>query len=243
MQKEEKTLQEIKGVGDKLSEKILKHVGGEENLKKIVKNLDIEQIANIEGISQRKAIEIMNQLLDKPTDEFIKSERAYQLYEDIIEKILSYSNTKYSKNRILLLSPSKNKESIESQIEFVINAKNTVSQLPLIKLKGLMANLEEIKKTKPDYDPSKAILVESEEDNAHLTELGFHQYYPIITASDSPLLQDELMNYELIFYVYSQGVLDFGDLPNLIMIHIEEEEYEIVPEKIINFFMKNKNLF
>ena len=218
-------------------------LGGEEELQKIVDNVDVEKIANIEGISQRKAIEIMNQLLNNPTYEFIKSERAMELYEDIINKILSYSNTTYSKNRILLLSPTKDIDKINSQLDFVMDAKKHVSQLPIIKLRGLMKNLKEVEEAKPEYDPSKAILVEREEDNSYLTDLGLNQYYPIITASDSPLLQEEMMNYDLVFYVYSQGILDFEGMPNLVMINIEENDYEIVPEKIINFFIQNKDLF
>ena len=55
-----------------------------------------------------------------------------EIYEDIINKILAYSNTSYSKNRILLLSPSKDIEKIEKQIIFVMDAKKQVSQLPII---------------------------------------------------------------------------------------------------------------
>ena len=243
MQKERITLQNIKGIGDKISEKIIKSVGGEEELQKIVEDVDVERIINIDGISQRKAIDIMNQLLNNPKDEFIKSDRAMELYEDIINKILAYSNTKYSKNRILLLSPSKDIEKINSQRDFVMDAKQHVSQLPIIKLRGLMKNLKEVEEVKAEYNPSKAILVESDEDNSYLTDLGLNQYYPIITASDSPLLREELMNYDLVFYVYSQGILDFEGMPNLVMINIEDNDYEIVPEKIINFFIQNKDLF
>ncbi len=237
------TLQNIRGVGDKISEKIINRVGGEDELQRIVDNVDVEKIANIEGISQRKAIEIMNQLLNNPEYEFIKSDRAMELYDDIINKILAYSNTSYSKNRILLLSPSKDIDKINSRLDFVMNAKEHVSQLPIIKLRGLMKNLKEVEEAKPEYDPSKAIIVESEEDNSYLTDLGLNQYYPIITASDSPLLKEEMMNYDLVFYVYSQGILDFEGMPNLIMINIEENDYEIIPEKIINFFIQNKDLF
>lgn len=70
-----------------------------------------------------------------------------------------------------------------------MSAKEHVSQLPIIKLRGLMKNLKEVEEAKPEYDPSKAILVESEEDNSYLTDLGLNQYYPIITASDSPCLK------------------------------------------------------
>ena len=243
MKGERITLQDIKGIGDKISEKIINSVGGEEELQLIVDNVDVEKIANIDGISRRKAIEIMNQLLNNPEYEFMKSDRAIELYDDIINKILSYSNTSYSKNRILLLSPSKDIKRINSQLDFVMKAKEHVSKLPIIKLRGLMRNLKEVEEVKAEYDPSKVILVETDEDNSYLTDLGLNQYYPILTASDSPLLQEELMNYDLVFYVYSQGVLDFEGIPNLIMINIEENDYEIVPEKIIDFFIQNKDLF
>ena len=107
MEGELHTLQDIKGIGDKLSEKIIRSVGGEEELQKIIENVDVEKIIAIEGISQRKAISIMNQLLNNQNYDFIKSDRAMEIYEDIINKILAYSNTSYSKIRILLLSPSK----------------------------------------------------------------------------------------------------------------------------------------
>ena len=243
MKGERITLQDIKGIGDKISEKIINSVGGEEELQLIVDNVDVEKIANIDGISRRKAIEIMNQLLNNPEYEFMKSDRAIELYDDIINKILSYSNTSYSKNRTLLLSPSKDINRINSQLDFVMKAKEHVSKLPIIKLRGLMRNLKEVEEVKAEYDPSKVILVETDEDNSYLTDLGLNQYYPILTASDSPLLQEELMNYDLVFYVYSQGVLDFEGMPNLIMINIEENDYEIVPEKIIDFFIQNKDLF
>ncbi len=243
MQGETITLQNIKGIGDKISEKIINSVGGEEELQKIVENVDVEKIANVEGISRRKAIEIMNQLLNNPDYEFIKSDRAMELYEDIINKILAYSNTSYSKNRILLLSPSKDLKKINSNLDFVMSAKEHVSQLPIIKLRGLMKNLKEVEEVKAEYDPSKVILVETDEDNSYLTDLGLNQYYPILTANDSPLLQEELMNYDLVFYVYSQGILDFEGMPNLIMINIDDNDYEIVPEKIIDFFIQNKDLF
>lgn len=236
-------LEDIKGIGEKLSNKILKEVGGEEELYKIVDNLELEKITSIDGISQRKAIEIMNQLLGNPKQEFLKSDKAVQIYEDIIQKILAYSNTEYSQNRILLLSPIKDQEKIEKNIEFIMNAKEKVSNLPIIKLKGLMKNLHKPIKSKAHYDASKIIIVENDEDNEYLTELGLNQYYPIITATNSPALAEEIRNYELIFYVYSEGILDFGELPNVIMISREASKEEIVPDIILDYFNLNRELF
>jgi len=237
-----RNLHEISGVGDKLSEKILNAIGGKEDLEKIIKNLDLERLIAIDGISQRKAIEIMNQLLGNPSQQFLKSERAHQLYEEIIQKIADYSNTKYSENRILLLSPSKDKVAIENQMDFVMKAKEKVSKLPIIKLRGLMKNLHSPLKIKPEYDPSKAILVESDEDNDYLMELGLNQYFPIINAS-SAMFEEEVRTYELIYYVYSEGFIDVSEMNNSIMISKEAPEHEIVPELILDYFNKNAELF
>jgi len=235
-------LHDIDGIGDKLSEKILKSVGGKEELEKIVENLDLESLIAIEGISQRKAIEIMNQLLGNPAQEFIKSERAQELYEEIIQKIVDYSNTKYAENRILLLAPSKDETAIKDKVDFVIMAKEKVSKLPIIKLRGLMKNLHLPLKIKPEYDPSKAILVESDEDSDYLMELGLNQYFPIINAS-SAMFEEEVRTYELIYYVYTEGFIDVSEMNNSIMISKEAPEHEIVPEIILDYFNKNADLF
>ncbi|MDR2623790.1 MAG: endonuclease MutS2 [Methanobrevibacter sp.] len=234
-------LKNIKGVGEKLSNKIVEHVDGESNLEKIVKNLDLDKISSIEGISQRKAIEIFNQLLGNPAQKFLKSEKAFQLYEEVIEKILDYSNTKYAENRILLMSPSKNRKAIEERLKFVTKAKEKVSKLPIIKLRGLMRNLQLPAEVKPSYDPSKAILVESHEDFDHLLELGLNNHYPILVLSED--VEEELKSYETIFYVYSQGYLDVDYDDNLIMISKDSPAHEIVPDIILNYFNVNQDLF
>ncbi|KZX11018.1 endonuclease MutS2 [Methanobrevibacter filiformis] len=236
-------LKNIKGVGEKLSSKIVQHVGGEKELNRIIKELDLEKISSIEGISQKKSIEIMNQLLGNPAQKFLKSDRAIQLYDEIIEKILSYSNTKYSENRILLLAPSKNIKAIKKQLSFVMNAKEAVSKLPISKLQKLMKNLHEPQEVRPKFDASKAILVESPEDYDYLLDLKLNQYYPIITLSESMMIEEELQNYELIIYVYTQGFLEVDDSNNLVMINKDSPVHEIVPEIILDYFNHNKKLF
>jgi len=104
----------IKGIGDKLADKILKGLGGEEELTKLVENREVDRLARIDGISQRKAIEIISNLLGNPLPHFLKGEGARRSYEDIIDKILSYANTQYSRNRILLLYPRKDPKWIKN---------------------------------------------------------------------------------------------------------------------------------
>ena len=78
-------LQNIKGIGDKLSQKIIDELGGEDELNRVIEDLDLERLIQIDGISQRKAIEIMNQLIGNPAQKFLKSERAIQLAREVCQ--------------------------------------------------------------------------------------------------------------------------------------------------------------
>ena len=236
-------LKHVTGIGDKLSEKILDNVGGEENLTQIIKNKDLDKLSSIEGISQRKAIKIMNALLGNPQEKFLKNERAIVLYDDIINKILELSNTDYSRNRIRLLAPTTNVENINKHLDFVMDAKDFVNSLPINTLRGHMKKLHESEDVKSSFDSSKLIIVESYEDRDYLVKLGLNKYYSISVADNSLSFQEEIYGYELVYYVYREGFIDFGDMSNLLMVSIDSPIYEIVPDIIIDYFKVNKELY
>ncbi|MBC7118449.1 MAG: endonuclease MutS2, partial [Methanobacteriaceae archaeon] len=157
-------LKKIKGIGDKLADKILEGLGGEEELTRLVENREVDRLTQIDGISQRKAIEIINSLLGDPTPHFLKGEGAQRLYEDIIDKILPYANTQYSHNRILLLHPRKDPEWIKKHIQMVIDSKKTVQKLPIKQIRKPLKKIKTPKEPKPKFNPARAILTEKEEE-------------------------------------------------------------------------------
>jgi DNA mismatch repair protein, MutS family len=111
-------LKDIKGIGNRMADKIISSFGGEEEFTRAVENFEVDRITSIDGISQHKAVEIVNSVLGNPTEDFLKTERAVQIYEDLTRKILDFASTSYAKNRILLMSPTKNKEIIMKNLGF-----------------------------------------------------------------------------------------------------------------------------
>jgi len=53
-------LREIKGIGDKLASKIINHFGSQEEFLRAASNYEVYQLASMDGISQRRAVEILN---------------------------------------------------------------------------------------------------------------------------------------------------------------------------------------
>ena len=238
MKEDKWDIRNIRGVGDRLFDKIMFNFGGEEEFLNAVKNFEVDRISSIEGVSQRRAIEIVNMVLGNPTEEFLKTDRALEIYDDIIEKILQFASTQYGKNRILLLSPSRNELSIKENIDFVMKAKETVGELPINEIKKLLIKINTTSSIKPKYNPSQAILVESMEDYHRLIDLKLNSYCPIITIDDLESLDD----FEFIVYVYGEGVIELEDAFNVTMVNHDSQDFEIVPDVVLDYFKENYDL-
>lgn len=238
MRKGKGDIRDIRGVGDRLFEKIMAHFGGEEEFLEAVENYEVDRIAGIEGVSQRRAIEIVDVVLGNPREEYLKTERALQIYDDILEKILQFANTQYAKNRILLLGPIKDHKRIKGNVEMVMQAKETVSNLPLNEMKQLLRKINPVTTSKPKYNPSHAILCESKEDYHGLIDLGLNRYLPLITTEEVQGLDE----FEFIVYVYSEGLIELDNASNVTMVNQGAADYEIVPDVVLSYFKDNYTL-
>jgi len=228
-------LREIKGIGDKLASRIINHFGSQEEFLRAANNYEVYRLASMDGISQRRAVEIINTVLGNPTEEFLKTERSVQIYEEIIQYIIQYASTDYARNRVLLLSPGKDPHDIEKNLEMVMEAKERVSQLPIDDLKNLLKNVDFTKTSKPKYDTSKAILVESREDYTSLMDRGLNQHAQILSINEVGSLDE----FELVVYVYREGVLELEETSNLTMVNGDVEDFEIVPEIVLSYYNDN----
>ena len=231
-------LRDIKGIGDKLASKIINHFGSQDEFLQAASNYDVYQLASMEGVSQRRAVEIINAVLGNPTEGFLKTERAVQIYEEIIQCIVQYANTEYAKNRVLLMSPGKNPEIIQENLKMVMEAKEKVASLPRDDLKTLFKNVNFSKTSKPKYDTSKAILVESREDYTSLMDRELNQHAQILNIQEVGSLDE----FELVVYVYRDGVLELDDAPNLAMVNCDAEDLEIIPETVLSYYQENQVL-
>jgi len=231
-------LRDIKGIGDKLATKIINHFGSQDEFLRAASNYEVYRLASMEGVSQRRAVEIINAVLGNPTEEFLKTERAVQIYEEIIQCIVQYANTEYAKNRVLLLSPGKKPETIQENLKMVMEAKEKVASLPRDDLKALFKNVNFSKTSKPKYDTSKAILVESRDDYVSLMDRELNQRAQILNIQEVGSLDE----FELVVYVYRDGVLELDDAPNLAMVNCDAEDLEIIPETVLSYYQENQVL-
>jgi len=229
-------LRNIKGVGERMAQRIEREFGSEDAFLDAALNCEVDRLARIEGISQRRAVEIINEVLGNPGQKFLKTERAIQLYEDIIKKILDHASTDYARNRVLLLSPTKDPGTIQERMSRVMDAKRMVAELPQDEIQKLLIRVNPLEKPRPRVEPGHALLVESKKDYENLLERDLHRYISIITLEEL----ESLHEYELVVYAYNEGFLEIDDAPNLAMVPLDAQDGELVPGKVLAYYQHNQ---
>lgn len=231
-------LRNIKGIGERMAQRIEREFGGEDAFLEAALNYEVDRLARIEGISQRRAVEIINEVLGNPTQKFLKTERAIQLYEDIIKKILEQASSDYAQNRVLLLSPTKDLKKIRERLDRVMEAKEIVGKLPQKDIQKLLKRINHLKNPSPRVEPGQALLVESKKDYETLLERELHRYISIMTLDEL----ESIHEYELVVYAYNDGFLEMDDAPNMAMVPLDAADGELVPGKVLSYYQLNQDI-
>ncbi len=222
-----------------MANKIIQSYNTYDNLIKSVNNYDIDKIMNIQGLSQQKALEIIKYIQEDDEKEYLKTSQAKIIYEDIIKKLLFFTNTTYAHNRILLLTPSNNYDKIQDTQKLIRKTTEDIKSLDLAYIRSLYSDIKPLKKDiTPHFNDAYAIICEDYNDYIQLLGKNFDKYTNVHPIED----QVNLEQYEFIIYLYNQCEIELGDTNNIIMISNTREDYEIQPSIIIEYYKQNKKI-
>lgn len=230
-------IEEIKGVGEKLVKKIIKEYGSYDKFVESIKNYEIDKLMNIQGISQKIALDIIRKIHGNDNNPFLQTKQAQTLYEDIITRILSFANTSYAMTRILLLNPSTDYKKIEKTQQLIQETIAETENLDYDYIRSLYENVTPLQKNiRPKFNDEYAIVCEDYEDYLTLIKKGFDKYCNVFAIEDNQSLDE----YEFIIYLYNQYNIDPGEANNIIAISNTSPDYEIQPNTIIEYYKQNQ---
>lgn len=232
-------IEEIKGVGKKLVDKIIESYGSYDNFIESMENYDIDALLNMPGLSTPKALEIVRYVHGDNIDDFLKTEQSKNVYYDIIDRLLTFSNTDYAKNRIMLLTPTTNYERIGKTNALITDTLNDIKDLDYDYIRQLYSNIRELNEDlRPKFNDEYAIVCEDYEDYMDLIERGFNKYCNVYAIES----QVDFNEYEFIIYVYNNFNAEPGESSNIISVSNKSPDYEIQPNIILEFFKQNKDI-
>lgn len=232
-------IEEIKGVGDKLIRKIIQKYGSYEKFEESIKNYDIEKLMNIQGISQKIALDIIRKIHKNDNNPFLKTEQSEKIYNEIISKILDFANTDYAKTRVLLLSPTTDYTKINQTQDLIKTTLENTENLDYGIIRELYEKIKPLNNDiKPKFDDEYAIVCEDYEDYLSLIQKGFDRYCNIFAIEDHMNLEE----FEFIIYLYNNYNVDPGEANNIVSISNQSPDYEIQPKITLEYYIQNREI-
>ena len=97
---------EIKGIGKAVSEKLVNYFGSEQRALEAIEQLEVNELAQIEGIGENGAIRIIRSAYAVRTDEriedFLRTQDIHAIYENILKLFQQRSWTSLTKAKTLI---------------------------------------------------------------------------------------------------------------------------------------------
>ena len=229
-------LTDLPGVGDALAERLAREFGSADAFFAAARASEVDRIAAVEGISERKAVELVLAVQGRTPADFLRTPRAETLYEDILARIASFTNTAHARNKVALLVPVPPREAKE-RLAFVLDAKKRVGALDRATVAKLLGRLAKPRQPRPKYDSAVCIVVDTDADYEALVKAGVDRHCQVTTAEDGA------PDNEVVIYAYSQGLLDFTGAENVVQVPFSRHVADLVPEAALAYYRENRPIW
>ncbi len=249
-----KNLREIRGIGPSVEEKLKSVFGSEKSILSALRESRIAEISSIEGIGERFALNLCRNLHFQETGEqienFLKTEDSILIYTRVIDIISKFANTMYSRSKLYLYFPLpfSAKEKIKERqkktklsLQFTTMIKK--SPYSFKDFNALFRNLSPLKEQINQLDTASRVVATADKDiyeELATNEIGNH--CEILYIDEIEQISGILEGYDEVLWIGSDIMLD----ENFVNVHTIAESQrndliQIIPEKTLNFFARNKN--
>lgn len=226
----------LPGVGEALAERLEREFGSPGAFLAAARAGEVDRIAAVEGISERKAAELVLAVQGRAPSHFLRTPRAETLYEDILARITAFANTAHARNKIRLLVPLSPPEATE-RLAFAMEAKARVASLDRPSVAKLLGRIARPRQPRPKYDSAVCIVVDTEADYEALVKAGVDRYCQVRAAEDGAPQND------IVVYAYSQGSLDLSGAQNVVQVPFSRHVADLVPDAALAYFRENRPIW
>ncbi len=237
-------LTEIKGVGEKVAEKLIAHYGSEQEAIRSLQNLEFERLLSAD-IPASKLIEIARDINAKKHGfgyiNLLKTQEARGIYSQILDALQEHARTEYGRLRLALFYPTDDKRELERRFQYMQKAKDffeTLDAESLKNLKGILRNLKPVEKPKKTRISGEVIVTESRKVYEELKKSGVIEVFLLEAPEDLEYLKD----HELVRYVQtreSSYAAQVEALPQTETL-LDSRPENCMPEEILSFFIENE---
>jgi hypothetical protein len=219
-------LSALPGVGERLAQKMTDHFGSEDAVIKSLKSGDIGQIAEIEGVSPKRAL-AMARSIAGDNGQFLATKEAEKLHQKLIDQISQFIASPATKGRLQLLTPVQQPETRREKISTAMDFLSKHNTLEL-ELNSKLSHITATKNTTQRYQR----VVVSKTPIDHLK-----RFCRVLTPGEGETWKD----YTVFNQVTWVGSGAPSEVPEgWIVLGNNPQTEVIVPEMTLDWFRKNR---
>ncbi len=225
-------LDDLDGVGPHLAEQLRRHFKGEAGFQAAVQRLDVAALAQVDGVSERKAIDLIRQAqgLDRQGDAFLATPAARKVHDDLLDKLFAYACTPHGKNRLRLLAPLPTAQAAEASARKVMQHADAARGLDRDEVRRLLRRVHRPIDPAPRFESGR-ILLADDDAYARLQAAGAHKW-----AGLAPLRDLERADGHDLLLVIAEREVDLAAFDNALDAPADATLDDVVPEATLAWF-------
>ena len=224
--KDWKIVKDVKGLGPSTLERLLKRIGGEENLIEALDSGDVRRLSSIDRISPSIAVRMILRYRGENGSSIVGNSGISDIKVRIVQMLKSRMHTDNSKNRVDLMIPGGDLRSKEVTARRFWELKELPVGRDRSEIERLLSGLNTTgrrdtgRKTFPYF-----LLAEDGEASQKIIEKGLDRYCMVGEPEDL-----ELSGENSIIYVYNRRELDEEMIPFIHSVSMNSTPEEIIPD-------------
>jgi hypothetical protein len=218
-------LSTLPGVGERLAQKITEHFGGEDQAIASLKSGDIARIAEIDGVSPKRALSLAR-IVAGQSGAFLATKEAERLHRSLLQDIVSFASCAATRERMQLLMPVEHPAERRLKVSHAMNYAEKHGQ----SMKTLSDLFNNLRQTRFNHERYERVVVSKEP-----LEI-FKKWCRVLQPGEGETWKDYTV-FKSITWIGSGAPVDAPDgwvvLPNA------QNAELILPERTIDWFRHN----
>lgn len=219
-------LSALPGVGERLAKKMTDYFGSEEAVISSLKSGDIGQIAEIDGVSPKRALALARSVAGDD-GQFLATKESLKLHQQLIDQIAGFVASPATKSRLQLLTPVKDQSARRKAIQSAIDFRDNHGKLS----SEISEQLRCITSLKPNTERYDRVVVAKQP----IPELKKH--CRVLTPASSETWKDYTV-FGKVTWIGSGAPSDAPD--GWIVLGSNPETEVILPEMTLDWYKKNR---
>lgn len=225
-------------MGPALERRILQAYGSEAEFRAAIERLDLDRLLALEGLSERRAFEVVAQVRAGQGAELERSDRARDLRRDLQDQLAAYAQTTYGQRAIRLLPVLRDATQIHESVQRVLAMRDVVERTDSV---AVARSLKPLGRWREAARASlgRLVVAESEADELTLRAKGVDRWCRIASGRDAV---GEAADHPLVVYAARDGDLPLDETENVVRARVDDALWKLVPESEIAFVEANRSV-